>query len=161
MILSFVVYGDPKPAGSKRAFRWAAKDGRQGVSIADANPNSKGWKQEVARAAAFLMASHLGILEGPLRLTLGFYRIRPKAHYKRDGKTLSKKGLAEPYPTAPPDVLKLARGVEDSLSKVVYRDDKQIVDEHLTKDWGVPARVEIKIETLDLLDLADVTVSLT
>ena len=38
-----------------------------------------------------------------------------------------------------PDVLKLARGVEDALTGIVWRDDAQIVNESLNKVVGAAA----------------------
>lgn len=52
-------------------------------------------------------------------------------------------------PATRPDVLKLARCAEDSLTGIVWRDDAQIVEEHLFKYWGEPARVEIEIKPAD------------
>jgi len=45
-------------------------------------------------------------------------------------------------------VLKLARGVEDALSGILYMDDAQIVSERLTKLYGSPARVEITVTVM-------------
>jgi hypothetical protein len=45
-----------------------------------------------------------------------------------------------------PDVLKLARAIEDAITGVIWVDDSQIIDEHLYKRWGDPARVEVTIE---------------
>lgn len=39
-----------------------------------------------------------------------------------------------------PDVLKLARGVEDALTGIVWRDDAQIVNESLSKVVVAPPR---------------------
>jgi Holliday junction resolvase RusA-like endonuclease len=143
--LRVVVYGSPKPAGSKRAFKWQAKDGRSGVSVTDANPKAKGWKGQVAQVVGEKMAGR-ELFDGPLALTLHFYVARPRGHFGKSG--LSAKGRRTPYPAVRPDVLKLARGVEDAMSGVVYRDDAQIVVERLVKEYGEPERVEIVVEAL-------------
>jgi Holliday junction resolvase RusA-like endonuclease len=62
-------------------------------------------------------------------LVLTFYTPRPAGHY-------GKRGLRPGAPTRPttrPDVLKLARAVEDACTGIVWRDDSQIVDEVLSK----------------------------
>ena len=41
------------------------------------------------------------------------------------------------------------KAVEDALSGVVYRDDSQIVDERLVKEYGSPERVEITVRSMD------------
>lgn len=139
--LSFTVYGTPKPAGSKRGFMVGGK-----VRITDANPKSRSWKNQVAQVAGETMANR-EIFDGPLIVTMRFYSLRPKGHYKASG-GLSAKGRRTPYPAIRPDVLKLARGVEDALTGVCYRDDAQIVGEKLYKRYGEPERVEIVIEEM-------------
>lgn len=138
--LNVVVYGTPKPAGSKRAF---VVNGRAVVS--DANANSKPWKIQVAQHVGEIMAERGGLFDGPLRVTFAFYLRRPKGHFKKDG-SLSASGRRKPYPDVKPDGLKLARGVEDALSGVAYRDDAQIVDGRQLKLYGEPERVEITVE---------------
>lgn len=158
-MITFTVLGKAEPAGSKRAFALRKKGGalvlREGgapvISITDDNPNSKAWKQEVGKSALLARAAqpgHLGrLLEGPLAVTFYFYRPRPKGHMTSKGE-LSKSGRETPYPTSKPDVLKLARGVEDALTSVLWRDDAQIVDEKIRKFWGEPARVVITVTPL-------------
>jgi Holliday junction resolvase RusA-like endonuclease len=53
------------------------------------------------------------------------------------------------YPTTKPDSLKLARGAEDSLTGIIYRDDAQVIDLNVKKRYGSPARVEIEVEPID------------
>ncbi len=144
--IKFTVWGEAKPAGSKRAFaiRRNGIPTRQ-IAVTDANPKSKSWKQEVS-AAAF-NACRGRMIDGPLKVTMNFYRPRPKCHFGAKG--MSKKGMASTAPTMKPDVLKLARGVEDAMSGVVYRDDSQIVVEVLTKNWGETARCEVTIEAVE------------
>jgi Holliday junction resolvase RusA-like endonuclease len=144
-IVTFVVYGNSQPAGSKRAFalrKGGVLTGR--VAVSDDNPKSKDWKQQVAYAAREAYAGPL--LAGPLKVSLKFYRVRPGGHFGKRG--LNGKGLTMPSPTTKPDVLKLARAVEDALTGVVWRDDAQIVDEQISKAWGEPARCEVTIEPL-------------
>jgi Holliday junction resolvase RusA-like endonuclease len=142
-VISFTVLGDAKPAGSKRAFaikRGGVPTGR--IAVMDANPNSKSWKQDVAQAAR--QAFHGGLIDGPLKVTFKFYRPRPKGHFGANG--LNAKGRSSVAPTTKPDVLKLARGVEDACTGIIWRDDAQIVDERLVKEYGEPARCEVTIE---------------
>lgn len=144
-MIRITVYGHAQPAGSKRGFPRKRSNGSTFVSIVDANPNAKDWKNAVASAAREAYSGDL--LNGPLAVSMVFYRPRPKGHFTSSG-GLSKSGRTTPYPTPKPDVLKLARAVEDALTGVVYRDDAQIVDEHIAKSWGEPARCEIEIVEL-------------
>lgn len=132
--VEIVVYGKPQPAGSKRAFK--------GI-IVDANKKSRPWKTQVAQAAGEQFSGEL--LRGPLTVQFRFFAPRPKGHYGTGSKSEVLKASAPAYPTGKPDVLKLARGVEDALTGVVYGDDSQIVREVLEKFYGEPARVEIAV----------------
>ena len=144
-MIRFVVHGLAKPAGSKRAFvlRGGANAGR--AIVTDANPNSRDWKNAVADAASRAYSGPL--LDGPLQVHFRFYRPRPRGHFNSKG-ALNKKGTASLYPVSAPDVLKLARGVEDAMQGVIYFNDARIVSEVIEKRWGEPARVEIEITPL-------------
>lgn len=152
-MIDFIVYGIAQPAGSKRGF---IRGGR--VVVTDANERSRPWKALVSDAAVEAMMTADGKsrvlelappLQGPLALTLIFTVPRPKGHYGVKGIRPSAPG----YPTVKPDVLKLARGVEDALTGICYRDDAQIVRETLVKEYGEPARVEITVTSIgDELD---------
>lgn len=143
-VISFTVFGDAKAAGSKRGFK--SKGGR--IIIVDANKNSKPWKQEVAGVAAETMASlGLSLLTGPLEVTFRFFRPRPAGHFGKRGLLPS----ARPHPSTAPDLLKTARGCEDAMTGIVWKDDALIVDEHLSKRYGEPARVEITVSLAEPL----------
>jgi Holliday junction resolvase RusA-like endonuclease len=143
-ILRFTVPGRAAPGGSKKGFAFHRANGKLGVQLVDANAKAKPWKAIVA-ACALSARTSPALLEGPLMFTLRFIRARPVGHYGKKGLRSS----APPYPTTRPDVLKLARAVEDALTGIVWRDDAQIVSEHLTKEFGEPERVEVEIQELD------------
>ncbi len=108
--------------------------GRGGRSRGDARrrAEARGWKTEVTDA---------------LTVTFTIYVPRPKGHYGKKGLLPS----ARPHPSVKPDCLKLARGLEDSLSGIVWKDDAQIVDEHIVKTYGEPARCEITVAVVGSL----------
>ena len=134
--LSFTVYGHAEPAGSKTAGR--SKSGT--MFVRDSNPRSRQWKHAVAQVAAAEMTGH-ELLDGPIALAVRFVVVRPQGHYGKRGL----KPSAPACPTVRPDLLKLARAVEDALTGIVYRDDAQIVTEFLSKSYGSPERVEIAL----------------
>lgn len=88
------------------------------------------------------------LLTGPLAVEFVFYRARPKGHFRTGRLAHQLRPFAAPYPATRPDALKLARGVEDALQGVIYRDDAQIVEETLRKEYGTPERAEIRIWAL-------------
>lgn len=153
MTVTFTVLGHAQTAGSKQSFvplnkktkePFRRPNGGIVVSTVDDNPKSKGWKRTVAAVARQAYRGEL--LSGALAVSMTFYRERPASHFGKHG--LNKAGLQSLYPTVRPDVLKLARAIEDSLTGVIWTDDSIIVDEDLHKRWGEPARVEIEIKEM-------------
>lgn len=138
MTLEFAVLGEARPGGSKRAF---VVRGRAVVTD-DAGKTGKAWRRDVQLAAleAMRAAGLEGqLLAGPLAVRITFYRRRPSRP----------KPGARDYPITRPDVLKLARAVEDALTGVVWADDAQVVAEGLGKLYGAPERAEISISEVE------------
>lgn len=142
MKIQFTAYGLAKPAGSKRAFAFVGKDNRPHARVVDACAAGKSWQHVVASAARDAYDGPL--VSGAVTMTLVFYFPRPAGHSGKKGL----KASAPAFHTKRPDALKLARGVEDALTGVAYVDDSQIVQEHLFKNYGEPARVEVLIQSL-------------
>jgi len=126
-----------------------------GVVVLDANPKAKDWKKIVAAECLEFGTSTTteasDLLAGPITVCFCFYLNRPACHYKTNGE-LNAQGLRNPYPVVRPDVLKLARAVEDALTGIVYKDDSQIVSEFLHKRYcepnqeqGVLIQIKLKV----------------
>lgn len=159
--ICITVAGKAAPAGSKTSFipksnelllRLAAtttpaqaKAVLAGLraNIVDANPNAAGWKDIVAWSAVDQYKGDA--LTCAVDVEMIFVMARPKAHYGTGRNADLLKDNAPLQPTVAPDVLKLARGVEDALTGIVYRDDAQIVNESLQKRYGNHPRVEIRV----------------
>lgn len=146
--ITFYVGGIAKPAGSKRGFpirRGGVFTGR--VAITDACKHTKSWQAQVKHAAteAVKEAGLTQLLEGSLKLTLVFNVSRPKNHYRTGRNASMLRDSAPPFPITKPDLLKLTRAVEDALTGIVWRDDSQVVTEHLAKRFGGLPGVSIEI----------------
>lgn len=138
--ISFFVAGIPKPAGSKRGFYIKSLNR---VVITDANPNSKDWKSDVKAEA---IAAYSGEpLTCPLAVRFDFVIARPKGHFRTGANSAMLRNSAPVYPTTKPDLLKLARGVEDAMTGIIYKDDALIVSEHIHKRYGPTPGVQITI----------------
>lgn len=137
--LSFTVYGQAQPAGSKTA--GVTKGGK--VFVRDSARHGAPWRRHVARAAAEAM-NGTGLLDGALSLTVRFWVPRPKGHFGARGL----KPSAPDYPTKRPDVTKLLRAVEDACTGIIWRDDAQIVAQHAIKCYGEPACVEVEVSQI-------------
>jgi Holliday junction resolvase RusA-like endonuclease len=150
--ISFFVQGLPKPAGSKRAFvlkRGGVYTGR--AIVTDDCKKSRDWKTDVSITAKM----HYGnapLLDGPLELTLTFYMPRPKGHFGSGRNAATLKASSQRYPQGKPDVLKLARAVEDALTGVCWIDDALICHEVLRKEYehtrGI-AGVQVQIRKME------------
>lgn len=139
--MKFTVYGHPETAGSKRGF------GRG--RIADDNPKARSWQAAVRSAA---IEAGCICFDGPVYLELTFYLHRPKAHWGTGRKAETIKASAPRRHTKRPDVLKLARAVEDALTRVCWLDDSQICEESLSKRYAAysePERVDIELTLID------------
>ena len=145
------IFGSPKPAGSKRGFAFK-KGGKQKIAIVDANPHSRNWKLQIAQVCGQQMEGReVFDRKVALEARFVFYVQRPQGHSGKRGLRPS----APPFPVTHPDLLKLARAIEDSMSKVVYEDDSQIVDEILRKRYcqaGPPERVEIMVTAMPRIE---------
>lgn len=144
-MISINVYGIPKPAGSKRAMHHN-RTGR--IILLDDSKGSRGWKTAVSKEAVAAMDG-ADPLDGPVELVLVFVMPRPKSHYGTGRNADVLKANAPARHTIAPDALKLARAVEDALSKIVYRDDAQIVHEIISKRYGDAPGVQIFVEPFD------------
>jgi Holliday junction resolvase RusA-like endonuclease len=139
-VISFTVLGEAKPAGSKTAFV-NPKTGK--AIVTDASKGAKPWQAEVKAAASEAMKGNEPFV-GPLHAHFKFFRARPTSHYGT-GRNAGEVKLSAPFaPATRPDVLKLARAVEDALTGIVYRDDAQIIGEWVEKRYGSP-RCEIEV----------------
>ena len=153
-MVAFTVIGRSEPSGSKSAY---VRGGH--ANVVDASPKSKPWKKLVKAQAREAMIGH-ELMTGALSVTFTFYRAFNVGDVLKDG-SLSTARLRNPYPTVRPDLLKLARSIEDAMTGVVYADDSQIVDEFLHKryptshnfkraDRGSVARVIVAVRELQL-----------
>lgn len=136
----FTVYGEPATGGSKIPGK--AKNGK--LFVRDDNPRAREWKDRVGQVAGELMRNR-ELYQGPLALSVKFYRPRPKGHYTSKG-ALTRS--APRHPTTKPDLTKLIRPLEDALRGIVFKDDAQICHTDATKSYGEPARVEVKVMVL-------------
>ena len=126
--VDFFVAGNPKTAGSKRAFVRASR-----TIVVDTCDN-KDWKAALSLAGGEAMKEQQQELyKGPLCVEFRFYLRRPNGHYNKKG--MLQRRFDGAQPVKKPDLLKLARCAEDALTGVIWRDDAQIVSESLQKDY--------------------------
>lgn len=140
LLFEAIVRGKPEPAGSKRGF---VHPHTKRVVVIDANKNAKGWKEIVVAEAQRVWDDPL--LDCDVELELIFYLKRPASHWGSGRNAHLLKDGMPAHPRSRPDLLKLARGVEDALSGVLYVDDGQITREFLEKRYDDDQRVEMRL----------------
>lgn len=136
--MKFFVPGRPAPQGSKRHV------GR-GILI-ESSRRLRPWREDVKRAAIEAWTSEP--TKEPVRLTLHFDFSRPKAHYYsgRNAGVLRPEAPSLYSSNGRDDVDKLARGVLDALTGVVYADDGQVVILHAKKAYSERPGVTVEVE---------------
>jgi Holliday junction resolvase RusA-like endonuclease len=116
MEIAFDVLGRPAPQGSKKSIG--------NNRFIESSKFLPAWRFAVRDAAErAVTVSGWVRVAGPVELEVMFYLDRPSS-------------VKRPYPTVPPDLDKLIRGVGDSLTGVVYDDDSQVIR---TLAWKVYA----------------------
>lgn len=140
--ISFTAHGTPQQVGSKRAFVVGTR-----AVISDTNgKKSKEWATLVREAARQELPEGWTPDAGPILFSAHYYFPRPKSHYGTGRNAGKLKGSAPHYCFQGVDCDKLDRCIRDSLSGVVYRDDRQICCGRGDKHWttGEP-RAEVTI----------------
>jgi Holliday junction resolvase RusA-like endonuclease len=143
----FFVAGYPRPQGSKRAFILRNKAGQAlGARVVEqGGEEHKAWRSQVRDCALKAWGDFRELVKGPVGLTLHFHFVRPRAHYRTGRNSAILRSEAPLAPQKPPDLSKITRAIEDSLSGVIFRDDAQVVSMLLTKRWGPRPGVEVKL----------------
>lgn len=133
-VITFSVKGFPQTKGSTRAF---IPKGWNRAVITNDNKKNKPW-EKVVKMMAQCQAPKDGPWCDPIELNMRFFLKKPKSHPK----------TKHVWHTKKPDVDKLIRSIKDSLSGIIYMDDRQVVSVHAFKQYGDAPGVDIEITNL-------------
>ena len=140
-MIHFKIEGRPQPQGRPRAVRMGA-----GVRMYDP-PKSKAYKQVVAaKVRSYMKINGIQTITEPLAVHLNFYFTPPKSYTKKKMKLIEEGKL---YYTKSVDADNLAKGVLDACNKILFKDDSQIVELNITKQYGKEDCVEVRLEVLE------------
>ncbi|WP_079708105.1 RusA family crossover junction endodeoxyribonuclease [Paraliobacillus ryukyuensis] len=138
-MIKFTIPGEPVAQGRPRAGKT-----KYGKTVLYDPRKSKNYKQYI-KLVASQHVPHKQI-EGQISMHLKIYRQIPKSMTKK----LRKASIDEIHrPTTKPDCSNIAKGIEDALNGMIYKDDSQIVDLHVSKFYSENPRVEVEIKVLD------------
>lgn len=137
-MIEFKVEGRPVPQPRPRVYRTAT-----GKSKAVNSRQSINYKRIVKYAALSEMnKQRLSMTDRPLAMRLTFVFTPPKSYTK---KKLEAVKSGELRYTKLPDADNLAKSVMDSLNNIIYKDDSQIVELTVNKEYGHTDHVLINI----------------
>ncbi|CUB44727.1 MULTISPECIES: RusA family crossover junction endodeoxyribonuclease [Bacillus] len=136
-MIQFTIYGEPVAQGRPRAAT------RNGMTRLYDPKKSRDFKQYVKLAASDHRPSSL--LTGPLELRVKVYKSTLKSFSKKKAAE-AEQGLLRP--SKKPDVDNYIKGIKDGLNKVLWHDDSQIVDLHVSKYYSQNPRIEILVKPL-------------
>lgn len=129
--IEFFVPGLPAPQGSKRIVPGGGRTGGRPILIESNDAAKRQWRTTVsieARRVALELRARGRVLPlaGPIVLGVRFFLPRPASAARRA------------YPHTKPDLSKLLRALEDSLTGVLIVDDARIVQASVAKEFGEP-----------------------
>ncbi len=134
--IEFEVRGIPIQQGSGRAFIVGRGTPKQRAIVThDSRRDLGGWRRLISNVA---QGSAPEIpWDGPVGISLGFRLPQPASRPTTRGRGRSKVRFRI-WPDRTPDLDKLIRAAIDSLTGIVFDDDKRVVEIHAAKDYGVP-----------------------
>lgn len=116
---------------------------RGGYAHAYTPAKSRQYKQAVAFCTR---NSYEGpLLTGPIDVTMRIYRPIQKAGSK---KLHAEKEAGIVRPIVKPDIDNVFKAVTDAMTGIIWADDNQIVETHISKYYGSAPRVEVEIEEI-------------
>lgn len=149
------VSGSPQTAGSKSAFMnpltGKAIVTESGTKASKARKRT--WRGDLRDAGEFARGRDWGVdgpvADRPFYVLFVLVRSRP-SDQMRSGRHAGvvKDWALDLRPVKRPDALKMARAAEDALTGVLWLDDSQIVEEHLSKAFGDQVGLDPRAEGL-------------
>ncbi|WP_462419995.1 RusA family crossover junction endodeoxyribonuclease [Salinicoccus sp. Marseille-QA3877] len=137
-MIEFKVEGRPVPQPRPRVYTT-----RSGQSRAVNSSKSKVYKRLVKLTAkSYMNRERITLTEKPLSVALTFVFKPPKSYAKSKLKAVESGELRY---VKKPDLDNLAKSVLDALNETIYKDDSQIINLSLNKEYGHDDHVLIKI----------------
>ena len=90
--------------------------------------------------------AHKSMTERPLKMELTFFFKPPKSYTKKKLRAVE---TGELRYTKLPDADNLAKTVMDALNKLLYKDDSQIVELSVKKEYGIEDGLAVKVEEIN------------
>jgi Holliday junction resolvase RusA-like endonuclease len=135
-ITMFTVYGEPVGKGRPRF-------ARRGKFTSTYTPlKTKTYEDEIRMMARAAMGSSEP-LETPMTVAI-YIRVGIPASYSKQKRKDALSGILKP--TKKPDLDNVAKCFLDSMNEIVYLDDKQVINLHVTKVYAETPAVEVMVK---------------
>ena len=135
-VVTFIVYGEPQGKGRPRFVR-------RGNHISTYTPQkTKTYEDEIRMMAKAAMGAS-GPLDTPMTVAI-YIRVGIPASYSKQKRKDALAGIIKPMKK--PDLDNVAKCFLDSMNEIVYLDDKQVVNLHVTKVYAETPAVEVMVK---------------
>ena len=135
-MLTYIVYGEPVGKGRPRF-------ARRGKFTSTYTPQkTKTYEDEIRMMAKAAMGAS-GPLDTPITVAI-YIRVGIPASYSKQKRKDALEGIIKPMKK--PDLDNVAKCFLDSMNEIVYLDDKQVVNLHVTKVYAETPAVEVMVK---------------
>ena len=135
-MVMYVVYGEPVGKGRPRF-------ARRGNFVSTYSPQkTKTYEDEIRMMAKAAMGSSEA-LETPVTVAI-YIRVGIPASFSKQKRKDASEGILKP--TKKPDIDNIAKCFLDGMNDIVYLDDKQVVNLHVTKVYAETPAVEVMVK---------------
>jgi Holliday junction resolvase RusA-like endonuclease len=135
-IVMYTVYGEPVGKGRPRF-------AKRGAFVSTYTPQkTKTYEDEIRMMAKAAMGSSEP-LETPVTVAI-YIRVGLPASYSKQKRKDALEGTLKP--TKKPDIDNIAKCFLDAMNDIVYFDDKQVVNLHITKVYAETPAVEVMVK---------------
>ena len=135
-MLMYTVYGEPVGKGRPRF-------ARRGNFVSTYTPQkTKSYEDEIRVMAKAAMGS-TELLETPVTVAI-YIRVGIPASFSKQKRKDASEGILKP--TKKPDIDNIAKCFLDGMNDIVYLDDKQVVNLHVTKVYAETPAVEVMVK---------------
>jgi Holliday junction resolvase RusA-like endonuclease len=132
----YTVYGEPVGKGRPRF-------AKRGAFVSTYTPQkTKTYEDEIRMMAKAAMGSSEP-LETPVTVAI-YIRVGLPASYSKQKRKDALEGILKP--TKKPDIDNIAKCFLDAMNDIVYFDDKQVVNLHITKVYAETPAVEVMVK---------------
>ena len=136
MMVTYIVYGEPVGKGRPRF-------ARRGNFVSTYTPEkTKTYEDEIRMMAKAAMGSSEP-LDTPITVAI-YIRVGIPASYSKQKRKDALSGVLKPMKK--PDLDNVAKCFLDSMNEIVYLDDKQVVNLHVTKVYAETPAVEVMVK---------------